>query len=103
MNEIIAICISGVGTVVWYLLKQKDNQQQSELKDANDKIDTLFLKHDADVQALQELRVQIAAKHYERPELDKKFDKLETALTEGFKHIGERLDKMSEAFNARRQ
>ena len=104
MTTDIFLAIAGiVASIVGYLLANKDKQQGEEITEMKDRIATLFIKHDVDAEALQELRVQIAAKHYERPELDKKFDKLENTVTEGFKHIGERLDKLSEAFVNGRQ
>lgn len=88
--EIIVTVVSGAFSVVFWFLRQKDEQQQAQIKQ-------LFEKHDTDAQALQELRVQIASKHYERPELDAKINKLELAVKEGF--IGMRADfgKLSDA------
>ena len=59
-------------------------------------LDLLFRKHDLDVVALQELRVLIASNHYERNELDKKFDKIEIAFSTGFSVLGSKFDKLAE-------
>ena len=82
--------LSTIFSLVGYFLKQKDDQQAAQIK-------LLFEKHDLDATALQDLRVQIASKHYERPELDAKFDKLECTFKEGFRDLGSKFDKLSDA------
>lgn len=101
MTDLFIAAAGIVASIVGYLLAQKDKQQGEEINEVKSNITTLFHKHDIDADALQELRVQIAAKHYERPELDKKFDKLETTVKEGFNQLGARIDKLSEALNGR--
>jgi len=95
--EILAAVLGAVFSIVGWLLKNKDKQQEDALNAHSAQIKLLFEKHDADATALQELRVQIASNHYERPELDKKFDKLETTFRDGFKDLGEKFDKLSDA------
>ncbi len=87
--EIIITVASGVISIIFWFLRQKDEQQANQIK-------LLFEKHDADAQALQDLRVQIASKHYERPELDAKFDKLELAIKEGFSGMRQDFSKLSD-------
>ena len=58
-----------VFSVLWWLLKSKDEAQQAQIK-------LLFDKHDDDARALQELRLQIAQNHYHKVELDARFEKL---------------------------
>lgn len=79
-----------VGTVLWYLLRQKDAKQQRD-------IDLLWEKHDDDAQRLTDLSIEIAKKHYERPELDGKFDRLETSIRDGLKELGGKFDRLAEA------
>lgn len=71
--------------VLWYLLRQKDNAQQES-------ITLLFTKYDVGAKELQDLKIQIAKDHYVKPELDAKFEKLETAIDAGFKEIARKLD-----------
>ena len=79
-----------VGTVLWYLLRQKDAKQQKD-------IELLWTKHDEDAQRLTDLSLEIAKKHYERPELDGKFDRLEASIRDGLKDLGAKFDRLAEA------
>ena len=97
MTDLFIAAAGVVASIVGYLLAQKDKQQEEEINGIKGDIKTLFNKHDIDAEALQDLRVQIAAKHYERPELDAKFDKLENTVKEGFLSLGARLDKLNDA------
>lgn len=83
---VLGITISIIG---WFL-RSKDAEQAAQIK-------LLFEKHDQDATALQELRVQIAAKHYERPELDAKFDRLDATFRNGFDNLGDKFDRLSDA------
>lgn len=87
--ELILLAIAGVGTVVWYLLRQKDARQQAA-------IDLLFQKHDVDSKELQDLKLQIASQHYVKGELDTKFDKLEGAFRDGFASLGLKFDNLGQ-------
>lgn len=87
--EVAFFLVSGVFTILWYLLKQKDEKQARD-------IDLLFKKHDLDVAALQELRIQIAEGHYKKTELDYKFDRIEMTITNSFSALGTKFDKLSE-------
>ena len=93
ITPIILLCISGVFTVLWYLLKRKDETQEHQ-------IDMLFDKHDRDAESLAELRLQIAEGHYKKGELDVKFDKLENTFKNGFDEMGRKFDKLSEVLIA---
>ena len=103
MTDLFIAAAGIVASIVGYLLANKDKQQGEEINEIKGHIQTLFNKHDVDADALQNLRVQIAAKHYERPELDAKFDKLETTVKDGFTAIGARLDKLNDALINGRQ
>jgi hypothetical protein len=92
-TEIVLFLMSGIFTVLWYLLTQKDAKQAKEIA-------LLFEKHDHDAQALQELRVQIAEGHYKKSELDYKFDRLELAITNSFITLGSKFDKLSDVLIA---
>lgn len=82
------LILSVLGVVVWYLLQQKDAQQAKDIA-------TLWTKHDDDAQSLQDLRIQIAGRHYERSELDNKFDKLDSSITRGFENMALEFKQLS--------
>lgn len=88
-----ALIPSGLIIVLWYLLRQKDNKQTEE-------ITKLFELHDADVEKLGMLKLELAKNHYEKSELDPKFLRLEAAITEGLNRmnhdLGVKIDKLSE-------
>lgn len=83
------LVITGLFSVIAWLLQSKDAAQAASIK-------LLFEKHDLDAAALQDLRVQIAARHYERPELDAKFEKLDNTVRDGFKDLSARVDRLTE-------
>lgn len=85
---IFLFCLTIIFGIISWLLNDKDSRQSKEI--AN-----LWIKHDLDATALQDLRLQIAANHYERRELDSKFDRLETTFTNGFNALGEKFDRLS--------
>ena len=89
-TDILVLLLSGAGTVVWYLLRQKDEQHSEQIK-------LLFKKHDEDASELAALKLQIASQHYVKSELDLKFDKLEHAFRDGFNALGNKFDKLGEA------
>jgi uncharacterized protein HemX len=89
-SEFLLLSISGVGTVLWYLLRQKDEQQAEQIK-------LLFKKHDEDAEELRKLQLQIAQQHYVKGELDVKFDKLEGAFRDGFSALGAKFDELGRA------
>ena len=75
--------------LVAYFASRKDAAQE-------DQISKLWGKHDEDAHQLQELRIQIAANHYQKTELDAKFEKLERAFREEIQDIGKKLDRLTE-------
>ena len=86
--EIVLFILGIILTIIGYLLSQKDSKQQKE-------IDILFKKHDIDALALQELRERVVGNHYERRELDVKFDKLETSINVGLEKLGNKFDEFN--------
>lgn len=76
--------------VLWYLLRQKDALRGEQIKD-------LYAKHVADADKLQELELNVAKRHYEKTEMDAKFDKLEQAFTQGSDKICSRFDQLTAA------
>jgi hypothetical protein len=88
--DLLQWAFAGLFSIIAWFLRSKDAAQAEQIRD-------LYRKHEEDAKALAELRVQIAAKHYERPELDAKFDKLDTTFREGFNAMGAKLDRLSES------
>lgn len=92
--ELMVAVVSGIltvpMTVIWFLLRQKDAKQEGQ-------INTLFEKHDIDAQRLQDLELEIAKHHYERPALDSRFERLENSIKEGLNELGGKFDRLSEA------
>lgn len=76
-----------LGIVGWFL-RAKDSAQEKQ-------ISALWEKHDEDVRSLQELRERIAREHYVKAELDMRFQRLEDAFRDGFRDMGDKLDKIS--------
>ena len=87
-HEIVILVLTILFGVIGFLLSQKDAKQADEIK-------ILFKKHDEDSEALAQLRLQIAGNHYERSELDRKFDKLDATIKEGFVTLGQDLREMT--------
>ena len=85
-----------VASIAGYLLSAKDKAQQEEIKSMQEHIDELYAKHEVDVMALQELRIKLAGNHYEKVELDAKFDRLESTLKHGLDSLGTKFDKLGE-------
>ncbi len=83
------LIITGVGVVVWWLLRNRDARQQ-------DAIETLFRKHDEDARRLDDFQLEIAKHHYVKPELDAKFEHLEISIREGMSDLGKKFDRLSE-------
>lgn len=88
--ELALLVITGFFIVLWWLLRQKDATQARQ-------IDLLFTKHDDDAHRLAELELKIAANHYIKPELDAKFERLESSIREGMRELGGKFDRLSEA------
>jgi hypothetical protein len=87
--KILSLIITVGGAVVWALIKKQNTDQERQIA-------LLFVKHDEDAKALQELRIQIAEGHYKKTELDVKFDRLEFAFKAGFDQLGMKFDKLSD-------
>ena len=99
-QEFITIAIAlltGIFSLIGWFLKDKDAKQQSALEAHDKQIEVLFSKHDADVQALQDMRVLLAQEHYRKPELDTRLERLDSSIREGLSTISIKVDKLTEA------
>lgn len=81
-----------VAVIGWFLRKADADQEK--------KIAVLFLKHDADAEALSDLKERIAREHYVKGELDTRFQRLEDAFKTGFHELGAKIDKLADAMLA---
>lgn len=62
--EIGIFVIGGIFSVVWFLLRQKDRQQETQIAE-------LLKKHEGDVQELNDHRIHLADSYYKKSEVDK--------------------------------
>jgi Tfp pilus assembly protein PilO len=95
--DILLFAAGVIVMIIGWLLAKKDQTQGDEIAALKASVLTLFGKHDIDVAALQELRLQIAREHYQKEELDERFNKLEAAFQRGFDDLGHKFDRLSEA------
>jgi hypothetical protein len=115
LPHILDAIFAGLFTVLWWLVRLRTHETNTkiaaikedsvkdldELKAAFEKeIVVLFKKHDQDAENLRQLEILIASKHYERSDLDSKFDKMEETSRRGFESLGNKFDKFTETFNA---
>lgn len=86
----------GLCTVLWWsirrLIDRVDTLEISAAKQTS--ITLLWEKHDEDAKRLDEFQLEIAKKHYERTELDQRFDRLEKAITSGLEKLGDKIDAL---------
>jgi type III secretory pathway component EscV len=103
IGAVLAVLIAALG----YLLARKDEAQAKEITELRTSSEAqatkqketnnlLFQKHDQDVAALQDLRIQIAEGHYKKTELDQRFQRLEDTFEKGMDALGKKLDKMTD-------
>ncbi|HUW46522.1 MAG TPA: hypothetical protein VMW50_12095 [Dehalococcoidia bacterium] len=110
-SMLIDICLTSLLVILWWFYRQRDADSKQALKDLKESsektledyknemaktIVLLFTKHDDDAKELADLKLLIASKHYERTDLDLKFDKMEDTFRRGFDDMGKRFDRMSE-------
>jgi len=77
----------------------EDNTDAIKKLGTKDEIDLLFRKHDEDAAALSDVKLTLAGKHYERTELDIKFDKLDQTIKNGFRELSTDLKGMTISIN----
>lgn len=121
-ENLFEVALIGVFSVLWWLLRNKDDKEQRELEDFIHTADTyreirklevekkfdqiwtkqrddysqLLSKHEIDARELAELRERIAREYYVKQEMDNKFDKLERVFTDGLKDLGLKFDRLGE-------
>jgi len=75
--DLVVFGLSLIFGVVGWLLAAKDRKQAAE-------IDKLFVLIKDEAEKRTALQLYIAGKHYERHELDSKFERLDTTIKDGF-------------------
>lgn len=94
METAIAMGVFGVVfSILGWLLANKDKKQAEE-------IDKLFALVKEENEKRSALQLYIAGKHYERHELDSKFDKLDTSIKEGFNGLRADMKEMMVDFRS---
>lgn len=81
--------------LVGWLLANKDTKQGEQIAKLEEQIKLLFKKHDDDVAALVLLQRQIDKEHYIKPELDARFQSLESTFRSGMHDLGAKFDRLS--------
>ena len=84
LELILSLLATVVFGIVSYLLNKTDKAQEDKLAAQQASIALLFKKHDDDAAALVLLQRQIDKEHYIKPELDARFQSLETTFRQGF-------------------
>lgn len=88
--------IGGIFSLIFWLLRKKDESQEKQIEAQQKQIELLFKKHDDDAQRLAELELKIAQNHYIKPELDNKFERIEESIRDGLKELSGKFDKLSD-------
>ncbi len=88
MNIPVEIVCAVLALVVGLLANQNRLQQKS--------IDLLFSKHDELWQRVDAHKLYIAENHYQKRELDAKFDRIEGFLRNGFDALSTKIDHMQQ-------
>lgn len=95
LSTIIAILGILIVPAMAHLLNKKDAAQEKEITALQELVRLLFKKHDDDVAALVLLQRQIDKEHYVKPELDARFQSLESTFRSGMHDLGAKFDRLS--------
>lgn len=90
---VIITLLGALGTVVWWVLQNKDKEQGSAITSHTELINTLFTKHDEDVRALHAFQREIDRNHYPKSELDPKFD----AMLRAVERLSDKIESLVKA------
>ena len=100
MDPLIPSLIGALVTITMALylrhLTKVDAEQEKRHSEFQRAIDLLFEKHDQDAKRLDIFELDIAKHHYQKNELDARFDKLERAFENGFKSLGDKFDNFAQ-------
>lgn len=91
INEYVLLVVAGVGTVLWFFIRQRWDSQDASIKALREalakEVELLWEKHHEDASKLNDLELHVAREHYVRTELDQRFDRLDTTFREGFREM----------------
>lgn len=79
--------LGGVFTVLWWLLRQKDEKQAQDIEGIQALIRDLYAKHQEDERALYALRIKIAENHPPKQEIEKMISDMK-------QHFDQRFDQL---------
>ena len=95
LSTILSILGILIVPAITYLLNKKDAAQEKEIAELQATCKLLFKKHDDDAAALVLLQRQIDKEHYVKPELDARFQSLESTFRTGMHDLGAKFDRLS--------
>ena len=95
MVELGITCLVGL---IGYLLKAKDTSQEKLIDDQAKLIADLYAKHNADVQRLHDLELQIAQNHYPKNELNLLLGEIRDTFKLGFNDMATKLETLNNNF-----
>ena len=79
--------LGGVFSVLWWLLRQKDEKQAQDIEKLAELIKDLYAKHQEDERALYDLRIKIAENHPPKQEIEKMISDMK-------EHFDQRFDQL---------
>lgn len=98
-HEILAWALTGFVTVmlivIWWMIRDRYQKNDVKLEEQKELIERLFSLHDQDARELAEHRVMIAEKHYQKDELDVRFDRMEKNSEKWFVRLMEKIDNIT--------
>ncbi len=90
MSEFVAIglfALGGIFSVLWWLLRQKDEKQAQDIEKMGELVKDLYAKHQEDERALYSLRIKIAENHPPKQEIEKMISDMK-------QHFDQRFDQL---------
>ncbi len=79
--------MGGIFTVLWWLLRQKDEKQAQDIEKIYEAIKDLYIKHREDERDLYALRIKIAENHPPKQEIEKMISDMK-------QHFDQRFDQL---------
>ena len=92
ISELVIGGLTCLFVVLWWFYRQRDQESKNSIA-------LLFKKHNKDVEQLNALKLTISSRHYERADLDVKFDKMEETFRTSFRDVGTDIKDMGKEFD----
>jgi len=83
------LVLGGVFSVLWWLLRQKDEKQAQDIEKISELIKDLYLKHQEDERELYTLRIKIAENHPPKQEIEKMISDVNKRLDQLIEQISQ--------------